>query len=54
MAAAALRVIGVLAIPQAYVAWITGAAACWCVAFALFVIAYVRYLVRPRVDGKPG
>ena len=52
--AAALRVIGVLAAPQAYVVWIAASAACWSAAFALYVVAYAPYLASPRVDGKPG
>jgi uncharacterized protein involved in response to NO len=53
-AAAALRVLGVLAVPQAYVEWIAGSAACWSAAFACYFVAYAPYLIRPRMDGKPG
>jgi len=54
MAAALARVPGVLAAPQAYPAWILASAACWTTAFGLYVAAYAPYLLRARVDGKPG
>jgi uncharacterized protein involved in response to NO len=54
MAAAIVRVPGALLFPSAYVATVVVAAACWTVAFTLYVIAYAPSLLRARVDGKPG
>jgi uncharacterized protein involved in response to NO len=54
MAAAIIRVPGALLLPDAYVATVLAAAACWTLAFALYAIAYAPSLLGPRADGKPG
>jgi uncharacterized protein involved in response to NO len=53
-AAAVVRVFLPLVFPDAYVALIAASAALWFAAFALFVLAYVPILTRPRLDGQPG
>lgn len=54
--AAALRVFGPLlgASVLSYLTWVALSAIAWAAAFALFLVAYLRILVSPRVDGKPG
>ena len=52
--AAALRVLGPLLAPGAYTAWILLAQLAWIAAFAVFSIAWLPVLARPRVDGAPG
>jgi uncharacterized protein involved in response to NO len=54
--AAVLRVFGPLlgASALTYVTWVALSATAWAAAFALFLVAYLRILVSPRVDGKPG
>lgn len=34
--------------------WVMLAGLFWSAAFAIFVISYVRILIQPRIDGKPG
>ena len=34
--------------------WLWLAAACWGLAFALFVVHYAPMLCKPRLDGQPG
>jgi uncharacterized protein involved in response to NO len=54
LAAALLRVIGPLLVPDAYVGWVTLSAVAWSAAFGLYAITYWPVLSRARVDGKPG
>jgi uncharacterized protein involved in response to NO len=53
-AAAVVRVIFPLVVPDAYVAFIELSAALWCAAFAIFTAVYYPILSRPRLDGQPG
>ncbi len=53
-AAAVVRVIFPLVVPDAYVAFIELSAALWCAAFAVFTAVYWPILSRPRLDGQPG
>ncbi|CAG9196277.1 NnrS protein involved in response to NO [Paraburkholderia sabiae] len=50
----ALRIVGPLVAPAHYQLWIWSAGVCWIAAFAIYVGAYARPLMRPREDGKPG
>jgi uncharacterized protein involved in response to NO len=52
--AAAVRVLVPLVLPSAYAACVGLAALLWSAAFAVFTLAYVPILSRPRLDGKPG
>ena len=52
--AALVRVVGGLALPNAYVATVIVSAACWSAAFAIYAIRYWPILTHPRADGKPG
>ena len=52
--AAAVRVFLPFLFPQAYVALILLSAALWSAAFAVFTLAYIPILTRPRLDGQPG
>lgn len=54
--AACARVFGPLVSLQAvsYLRWLEISGIAWAFAFALFLVAYTRILVSPRVDGKPG
>jgi uncharacterized protein involved in response to NO len=53
--AACLRVFGPLVgAPVTYLTWLVVSGVGWSLAFALFVLAYAKILVSPRVDGKPG
>lgn len=54
MVAALVRVFGPLALPQAYLATVIVAGACWSAAFIVYAIAYAPSLSRARPDGKPG
>ncbi len=47
---AASRVLGPLAWPGAYPAWIAVSAVCWTVAFAAFATRYLPIVSRPRAD----
>jgi uncharacterized protein involved in response to NO len=49
-----VRVLAPMLLPAAYVGalWVAGVA--WASAFALYLLAYARVLLGPRVDGKPG
>ena len=40
--------------PDRHRDWIILAGLFWGVAFAIFVISYVRILIQPRIDGRPG
>jgi len=48
------RVFMPLLVPGSYVAWIGLAGTLWSAAFVIFVIAYARVLIQPRIDGRPG
>ncbi|TDR80094.1 NnrS family protein [Paludibacterium purpuratum] len=55
MLAVPLRVaFWLLPLPGSYRDWLWAAAACWILAFALFVWRFAPILNRPRIDGKPG
>jgi uncharacterized protein involved in response to NO len=53
-AAAFVRVLVPLAVPSAYLASVGVSALLWGLAFAIFTVAYLPILSRPRLDGKPG
>lgn len=40
--------------PATYPEFIALSGTLWCAAFAIFVFTYAGFLIRPRVDGKPG
>ncbi len=52
--AALTRVLVPLASPESYVALIASSAVLWSAAFAIFTVAYIPILTRPRLDGQPG
>jgi uncharacterized protein involved in response to NO len=52
--AAAVRVFLPFVFPQAYVTLIVVSGALWSAAFAIFTLAYIPILSRPRLDGQPG
>ncbi|UCE89474.1 MAG: NnrS family protein [Pseudomonadota bacterium] len=54
VAAALLRVVAPLLVPQWYVALVTFSGGIWVLAFVLFAVVYAPILIRPRVDGRPG
>jgi len=54
MLAAFVRVFGGLALPGAYLATVIAAGACWSTAFIVYAIAYAPWLIRARLDGRPG
>lgn len=54
MAAAALRVLGPLAMPQWLPHLLVCAALAWCAAFAIYIVVYAPWLIRTRRDGKDG
>jgi uncharacterized protein involved in response to NO len=54
LCALALRVIGTQLWPAAYLTWLELSAACWSISFAILAIRFLPFLLRPRVDGKPG
>ncbi|MDP2248242.1 MAG: NnrS family protein, partial [Nitrosomonadales bacterium] len=37
-----------------YLWWVSASYVCWIVAFALFLLAYVPILTKPRLDGQAG
>jgi len=53
-AAALVRVVFPLVIPDRYVALILVSAVLWSAAFAIFTAVYFPILSRPRLDGQPG
>jgi uncharacterized protein involved in response to NO len=53
-AAALVRVALPLVMPQTYVPLIVLSGLLWCAAFAIFTLAYIPILTRPRLDGEPG
>lgn len=52
--AAAIRVFGGIALPDAYPATLVASGACWSVAYAIYAARYWPILTRPRLDGKAG
>ncbi|HEU4441889.1 MAG TPA: NnrS family protein, partial [Burkholderiales bacterium] len=52
--AAVARVFVPVLLPQAHVTLIVLSAALWSGAFAIFTLAYIPILSRPRLDGQPG
>jgi uncharacterized protein involved in response to NO len=54
MAAAALRVLGPLAMPQWLPHLLVCAALAWCAAFAIYLVVHAPWLFRTRQDGKDG
>ncbi len=54
LCALALRVIGTQLWPAAYLTWLELSAACWSISFAILAVRFLPFLLRPRVDGKPG
>ena len=53
-AAALVRTVGALLLPDPYLRVIALAALLWAAAFALYLVHYAPILVRPRSDGLPG
>jgi uncharacterized protein involved in response to NO len=53
-AAAVVRVFLPLVLPEAYMTTILLSGALWSAAFAIFTLAYIPILTRPRLDGQPG
>lgn len=53
-AAAVVRVLLPLVLPQWTLHAIVGSAALWSAGFGLYAITYWKVLTRPRLDGKPG
>lgn len=53
-AGAILRVFVPLVLPSSYGVAVAAAAACWSLAFAIYLVVYWPLLSRPRIDGKPG
>ena len=49
-----LRVLGPQLAPAAYLVWLTLAAACWSLGFALLAWRSLPFLWRPRADGREG
>ncbi|ODU58382.1 MAG: short-chain dehydrogenase [Comamonadaceae bacterium SCN 68-20] len=54
MAAAALRVLGPLAMPRWMPHLLVCAALAWCAAFAIYLVIYAPWLIGTRQDGKDG
>lgn len=54
MIAALSRVVGPLLWPAGYVSTVVVAGACWAAAFLLYFVSYLPWLLRARLDGKPG
>lgn len=54
LAAAAARVITLLALPTLAWGGVLIAALAWALAFCLYLVRYVPILLRPRIDGKEG
>ena len=52
--AAAVRVLGPVVAPTAYLASVVASGVLWSAAFALYFFRYWPILTRPRLDGKPG
>jgi len=43
-----------LAWPAAYTGTVVVAASCWAAAFVIYAVAYAPWLMRARLDGRPG
>jgi len=54
VSAAALARLAVIGWPEAAVDLVLLSGVAWTVAFAVFFIIYAPFLMRPRVDGRPG
>lgn len=54
IAAALARVFGPLVMPGTTAIWLDVAGGAWCAALILYLIRYVPFLSRARIDGKPG
>lgn len=52
--AALVRTFTPIFLPALYLEAIAGSGALWVAAFALYLVAYVPILIRPRADGQPG
>jgi uncharacterized protein involved in response to NO len=52
--AAFIRVLAPLAWPAGYPLLVVSSGLLWSVAFAIFTLAYIPILTRPRLDGQPG
>jgi len=52
--AAVARVLTLLAVPAAAMVGVYVAALAWSLAFALYLVRYLPFLWRPRIDGRPG
>ncbi len=52
--AAAIRVIAPIFIPEQYQLLVHLSGGVWVVSFIIFCIIYLPFLMKPRVDGKPG
>lgn len=48
------RVFLPIIVPSRHGEWVALAGLLWSAAFAIFVISYVRILIQPRIDGRPG
>jgi uncharacterized protein involved in response to NO len=53
-AAAVVRVLVPLLLPESYVSLVVVSAVLWSAAFAIFTAVYIPILSRPRLDGQPG
>jgi uncharacterized protein involved in response to NO len=53
-AAAIVRVFGGMLLPSLYVGTVVTSAVLWSAAFAVYFVKYLPWLIRPRLDGKPG
>jgi uncharacterized protein involved in response to NO len=54
LGSAAVRVVGPMLFPNAYLAWVVLSAAAWSAGFGLFALRYWPMLSRPRLDGRAG
>jgi uncharacterized protein involved in response to NO len=54
IAAAIIRVIIPIFLPNLYIWWIGMAQACWITAFGIFTFVYGPMFIKARVDGRPG
>jgi uncharacterized protein involved in response to NO len=53
-AAGLLRVVTLIVFPAWLLVGIHAAATAWALAFLLYLIRYLPFLARPRIDGQPG
>lgn len=54
MAAAVVRVLGPMTVPDAYGWTVETSALLWAAAYAIYAVRYWPVLTRPRADGRPG